>query len=715
MEKMKIKVATLSTLMIILALAPLFVTPQVTAQMSPISTTPIPNAQPTYFGPASKVLLSGPLKVTPSFAKPSLVKPSSSSPHNTMPYHNPRQGLSKAATTPAFTVPPVVTCFGNGHGGGGAGCDTISTLPGKAHGAMSLNSIDDAGNFPSVGSVEPPDGPLCVGNGYVMNVLNQGEMAVYNTKTLTRASADITLDNLMGLTTIPASLGGPWSSGGDPSCLYDYDNGGHWFITEIVSNSSEASGGPFGGCFVAEEEGCFEGMAVSVTNNPTGPYNVYFLNANYNASEPGYPYLLNDFAKIANTRDAFLVFYDEFPLLGGGLGGGFFNGAEEFAFSKTAMELGFPVSSPFFNAVVVNMGYVPTPDGTCVGTEGVTCWYQVIPGQSPDPTQFDNMYGGSGFMLAPLDFFGAGDNRIAAFFWTGLDNLNSYLCATCSSIGFGGQLFAGVQAYRDEGAACLASSGGFCGLGPQKAGPIPLGDNCVLFGLNESPCSESGIASNGDGFTQVSYADGQIWGAVSTLVSQKFPGPTYETHLGFAYWIIGTGLFTGVGGLTVTDQAYVSAMHEDLEFASMASGGTKAQDGGNGKAVIAFTLNGNGGPTHADGGGFYPSTAYGTLSTSSHGLTGNVIHIVDPGQSPQDGFSEYACYPNLDYCPATRPRWGDYTWSIFLPNSGGQIYFATEYIQYPNCADATFLVDPSCGGTRAPFANWGSSINYVVP
>ena len=75
-------------------------------------------------------------------------------------------------------------------------------------------------------------------------------------------------------------------------------------------------------------------------SNPFGPYNVYFLNANYNPKEPGYPNLLNDFAKIGVTRDAFLLFYDEFPLLGGGLGGGGFNGAQEFAFDKTALEKG---------------------------------------------------------------------------------------------------------------------------------------------------------------------------------------------------------------------------------------------------------------------------------------------------------------------------------------------------------------------------------------
>ena len=52
--------------------------------------------------------------------------------------------------------------------------------------------------------------------------------------------------------------------------------------------------------------GCLEGIAVTTGSSPFGPYNVYFLNPNYNPQEPGYPYLLNDFAKISMSRDAFL-------------------------------------------------------------------------------------------------------------------------------------------------------------------------------------------------------------------------------------------------------------------------------------------------------------------------------------------------------------------------------------------------------------------------
>jgi hypothetical protein len=124
-----------------------------------------------------------------------------------------------------------------------------------------------------------------------------------------------------------------------------------------------------------------------------------------------------------------------------------------------------------------------------------------------------------------------------------------------------------------------------------------------------------------------------------------------------------------------------------------------------------FTLSGNGGPTGADNGGFYPSTAFGRVTSYSSGLQGSKVNIADLGQSPQDGFTEYQGYPG-----ATRPRWGDYSNAIFLPWSGGRVYFATNYIQSPNCTGTAFtLTLGTCGGTRDGFANWGTSVNSVVP
>jgi len=81
------------------------------------------------------------------------------------------------------------------------------------------------------------------------------------------------------------------------------------------------------------------------------------------------------------------------------------------------------------------------------------------------------------------------------------------------------------------------------------------------------------------------------------------------------------------------------------------------------------------------------------MTSTSNGLLNSTINIADMGQSPQDGFSESGL-PR-----PTRPRWGDYSWGIFLPGSGGRIYFANEYIQYPNCTGAAFtLTIGTCAG-----------------
>ncbi len=599
------------------------------------------------------------------------------------------------------------------------GCDNISTSAGGATAVKGLNAVDSATHTTNIfKDVEPPDQGLCAGNGSVVETNNIGEILVLNTA-LKRQSAPISLDTIMGLTKKN------WSSGGDPSCLYDSSNGGHWFFTEIVSASPESKGGAFTGCFAGVANECYEGIAVTDGPSPFGPYHVYFSNADYNPAEPGYPSLLNDFAKISVTRDAFLMFYDEFPLLPSslpGFGGGFFNGAQEFAFGKNALERGLPVKlangkpNPSVTVASENMGLIRTPDGTCARDKvlhegGITCWVADIPAQ-PVAGQFDNAHGGTGFMLGSLDFYGfaavsptSGDNRIAAWAWTGLSTLNSNGCASCSAgIRFTGQLFSGVDRYYDPE---LTVNGFQASLGAQKTGPIPLGDDCSVLPGTTGPCPEGGINSNGDNLTQVSQAQGQMWGGTATQIAQTYTGANAEIHQGAVYWVVGTGSFDQTGRFTLTSQGYVTAKHEDLEFPSLAATPTPG-----GRAIMDFTLNGNGGPAGADHGGFFPSSAFGRLTSTSGGLLKSTINVANLGKSPQDGFSEYQGYPG-----PTRPRWGDYSWGLFVPGAGGRIYFANEYIQYPNCTGSAFSPTAigTCGGTRDGMANWGTSVNYVTP
>ncbi len=687
-----------------------------TAAPSDNSPTSLGQFASTFAGPAATgcaaadcSLLTGPFR-TPSTQSLATRQPAGRQPTQAPGQHAmPLPGLprdSAAGTAPAALAIPAVSCQPLG-----PGCDIVSSSAGGAVGVKGLNAVDNA-TLPTntQGDIEPPDQGLCAGRGKVVEANNIGEIMVFDTA-LHRLSAPIPLDTLMGLT------GRGWSSGGDPSCVFDAEHGGHWFFTEIASASSEASGGPFAGCFAGVANGCFEAIAVTVGSDPFGPYNVYFLNANYNPAEPGAPNLLNDFAKIATSRDAFLMMYDEFPLIASnpGLGGGSFNGVQEFALDKKAMEEGQPVTEPDgspntgFNVAIENMGLLPTPDGTCASDNqthnpGITCWKQAIPAQPPDPSQFDDAHGGSAFMLATLDFHRQGDNRLAVFDWTGLEALNSHNCVACGHIQFGGQLFSNVLSY-DSGIRA-----------PQKAGPIPLGDECGAAGLSRgSPppasCPEGPIATNGDGITQASQAQGQLWASSGTGINQTFAAePAPEEHQGVVYWVVGTGSFDRYGAFSLSSQSYVSPQHEDLTMSALAAEGFRDQDGGNGRAIVLFTLTGNGGPTGADNGGFFPSTAFGRLTSSSNGVLGSVINVADLGLSPQDGFSEYMGFPGR-----TRPRWGDYSEGVFLPGTG-RIYFANEYIQFPSCTGADFTLTPAtCGGTRDGRANWGTSVNYVVP
>ena len=694
--------------------------PIATANSGQSSAYTFPAAPATYAGSAS-AFLSGPFLSNPPYDPSGSVAASSS---GTTPNLNPKPLLGKVDPPASSTIPPTVSCSGFGSFTA-PGCDQISThSDGAKTNPFGLNAYNNLQNAQTLGAkygtIEPPDQGLCTGNGYVLEVENQGVMQVF-TSNLKPVSGVIALDSVMGLT----AKG--WSSGGDIMCQYDYANGGHWFITEFVSTTPESAGGPFVGCFAvggsAVLDSCREGIAVSVTNNPMGSYNVYFLDpnkANGAQGDTDVGYLLNDYAKTATTRDAFMVFYDEYDDLAGPL-----NGVQQFAFSKNALELGSSnvnVAEENF-ATASNLSPIPISTAFQPFTLPGSAWYQVIPAQTTDPSEYDNNNGGTGFMVGSLDFLGYGDNRIAVFDWTHLSALNSPSCSKCGDISFGGQLLTGIATYQDEGAPCLASAyltiSTFCGLGPQKAGPIPLGDACVTRGLTSgvSSCPESGIATNGDGATQAFYANGEVWTAVSTVVNQTFWHQPSEYHLGATYWGIavsgshfGWGSDDSTSGVTfsIQNQGIVSAEHEDLEFPAAAATENSV--------LMTFTLSGNGGPTGADNGGFYPSTAYMMLSTGwgGFGFGNNVIHIADMGASPQDGFTEYQGYSATYGTLTTRPRWGDYNQAVFDPSTG-RFYFATEMISHPNCGDSAFASDPTCGGTRSPSANWGNSLNSIHP
>ena len=253
------------------------------------------------------------------------------------------------------------------------------------------------------------------------------------------------------------------------------------------------------------------------------------------------------------------------------------------------------------------------------------------------------------------------------------------------------------------------------GARAQKAGPIPLGDECGAAGLSTgtpppATCPEGGIATNDDGVTQVSQAQDQLWGAVDTEINQTYTSEAApELHVGAAYWVIGTRSFDRFGIFSLTSQGYVSAGTRTWNSRPWprkdALAGRRQRRSHHGLHAVRQRRT---------------DRSRQRRLLSQHRLRPADQHLgrpagtgprSRPGPVAQDGFTEYQGYPG-----STRPRWGDYSWAIFAPWSGGKIYFATNYIQYPNCTGSAFtLTAGTCGGTRDGFANWGTSVNYVVP
>src|ERR1700733_5673695 len=217
-----------------------------TASTAPTATTSsLGSFSPTFTGPAATgcssagcQLLSGPIRTASTANVSSAANSASASASRSLASEASAGTAQPGAHQIPYLLPqrpgpdptpPTASCQPTG-----PGCSPVSTSSGGAVGVKGLNAVD-SGTLPTNpnGDIEPSDQGLCAGNGYVVEDNNIGEIMVFNSA-LHRRSGAISLDTMMGLT----QQG--WSSGGDIMCNYDYSNGGHWFFTEIVSESTEA-------------------------------------------------------------------------------------------------------------------------------------------------------------------------------------------------------------------------------------------------------------------------------------------------------------------------------------------------------------------------------------------------------------------------------------------------------------------------------------------
>ena len=138
----------------------------------------------------------------------------------------------------------------------------------------------------------------------------------------------------------------------------------------------------------------------------------------------------------------------------------------------------------------------------------------------------------------------------------------------------------------------------------------------------------------------------------------------------------------------VNGQGYVGNWQNDVVFPSIAVG----SDGTS--AAMVYSVTGN---------NTFPSLAVSKFNI--HNGPG-AIPIVLHGQDVLDDFCTdfpFCGTPPIDY----RPRYGDYSYAV---SNGNTVWAAGEYVQAPSCSDGQFLFDPSCGGTRGAFSNWGTGL-----
>jgi hypothetical protein len=397
----------------------------------------------------------------------------------------------------------------------------------------------------------------------------------------------------------------------DPRCYYDFSTQ-RWFlsITNVVNSSTNRSN---------------LYLAVSQTSDPTQAYTVYSIDTTDDGldgtpNDPGCP-CFGDQPLLG--ADAFGIYLttNEFPLFTGG-----FNGAQIYAISKADLEAGSAYTQ-------VHIGNLSLAEGTA---------YSVQPAESP--SLHSETKPGVEYFLSALDFTGTLDNRIAA--WA-LSNTSSLSQASPNV-----SLTNVVVSSEVYGQPPLAT---------QKVGPYPLGTSLGA--------PEETLNTDDDRMQQVVYANGQLWGALTTVVSDGT-----NQNAGIAYFIVTPLLTNGVLTATVTGQSYVSVKNASVIYPAV--GVTT-----NGVAAAAYSLSGR---------GYYPSAAFSYL-----GPTGaSNVNVAAVGGAPLDDFSGYPQYGGAGYA-----RWGDYSGAFA---DGTELWLATEYV--PGNIDSTGY-----------FTNYGTFVYAVRP
>jgi hypothetical protein len=497
--------------------------------------------------------------------------------------------------------------------------------PGAATGFNGLSHADQrlagTGKYTNTQfSLEPPDQGLCVGNGFVVEPINDA-FRVYDSRgnalTATTALNQFYLRSPAVIRNTPPtpSVVGDFLS--DPKCYFDPV--GHRFIQTILEMDAPGPSNVFP--FFQPSHTL---IAVSQTSDPTGAWNLYSINTTDDGSG-GTPVhkvcpCLADQPLLGANRDGVFINTNEFQ----NNAQGFFNGGQMYALGRERLESG--ASSVRF--VHLDVGTVPT------GDPNLPFWGSIQPATSLDPQSDTELYMTGG----PEDQFQNNaplDNRIAVWSLTGTRSLNGddpdvtlhHVVLTSETYGLP----------INFGAT-------------QKNGPTPLRDLLNAPPINDKDPLET-INANDSRMNQVVDVGGILYGGVNTTVTSA----TGPARVGIAFFAVRAAADGGFLSARIRHQGYVAVDGENVLFPSIAVN----RDG---QGAMAFTLSGP---------DFFPSAAYVRFD---FGRTVGPIHISGAGVLPEDGFTGYNAFG------APTPgvaRWGDYSAAVA---ADGAIWMGNEFI-----------------------------------
>ena len=466
-------------------------------------------------------------------------------------------------------------------------------------------------------SLEPPDQGLCVGHGFVIEPINDA-FAVYNESgtQLTAVTALNQFYNRSPAFNRVTNVTGDFLS--DPKCYWDPV--GQRFIQTILEVDAPGNfngKAPFNRTHVL--------IAVSLTSNPTGKWNLYSVDTsddglNGTPAHTGCP-CLPDQPLLGANRDGVFIDVNEFqdnPSF-------FFNGGQIYGLGRATLESG--ASSVVFDHL--DVGKVPTGDAN------LPFWGSIQPATSINPRSGTEllMTGGPEDQFqnnAPLD------NRIAAWSLTGTGSLK----------GSHPRLQLSHVVLRSETYGLPINTGA-----TQKFGPTPLRDVLNSPPINGNEPLEK-INANDSRMNQVVNLNGVLFGGVNTTVVSRTGPP----RVGIAFFAVGAvGTPAGIFAQIIR-QGYVAVNGENVLFPSIAVNRA-------GFGAMAFTLSG----PH-----FFPSAAYVRFAL---GRTFGPIHISGAGALPEDGFTGYKAV--FDSPTPGVARWGDYSAAVF---ADGAVWMGNEFI-----------------------------------